>query len=103
MVDPETDEPVPNGEPGRLVVHNHLLALGYWRDPETTARHFSTEPDGRRWFRTNDLVRVRPTGVVEHHGRIDFRVKVRGALVGLSEVEGAVLATDGVAQMRGGR
>jgi acyl-coenzyme A synthetase/AMP-(fatty) acid ligase/thioesterase domain-containing protein/acyl carrier protein len=98
VVDPDTDDPVPDGEPGRLQVHNHLLALGYWRDPELTARHFFTEPDGRRWFGSNDLVSVRADGVVEHHGRIDFRVKVRGALVGLGEVERAVLATTGVAQ-----
>ena len=97
VVDPETDEPVAAGEPGRMVVHNHLLALGYWRDPETTDQHFFTDGDGRRWFRTNDMVRVRDSGVVEHHGRIDFRVKVRGALVGLSEVEGAILSTEGIA------
>ena len=70
----EDDEPVPDGEIGRLVVLRWgRLALGYWNDPELTRRHFFNEPDGRRGFRTPDSGRWREDGLLEHIGRMDSR------------------------------
>jgi acyl-coenzyme A synthetase/AMP-(fatty) acid ligase/thioesterase domain-containing protein/acyl carrier protein len=94
----EDDQPVPDGEPGRIVVSRFgHLALGYWRDPELTAAHFFVEADGRRGFRTCDRARLRDDGLLEHLGRLDTRVKVRGAMVATSEVEVALMSLDGVA------
>ncbi len=98
VLDPDTDEAVAPGEPGRLVVMSDLVALGYWKDPELTAEHFFTLPDGTRGFRSNDRVRFRPDGLLEHLGRLDSRVKVHGAMVATSEVERALLTCTGVAQ-----
>ena len=94
----DDDRPVPEGEPGRIVVvrYGHT-ALGYWKDPELTAAHFFVLPDGRRGFRTSDKGRLRADGNLEHLGRLDTRVKVRGAMVATSEVEIALMAVDGVA------
>ncbi|HXY93803.1 MAG TPA: thioesterase domain-containing protein, partial [Acidimicrobiia bacterium] len=94
----EDDEPVAHGEPGSIVVVRHgWLALRYWNDPELTRRHFFREPDGRRGFRTADAARWRDDGLLEHVGRIDSRVKVRGAMVATSEVELALRAHSDVA------
>ncbi len=94
----DDDEPVPDGEVGRLVVVRYgRIALGYWNDPELTRRHFFTEPDGRRGFRTPDACRWRDDGLLEHIGRIDSRVKVHGAMVATSEVEVALISHPDVA------
>ncbi len=89
-------EDVPVGEPGRLEVVSDHQALGYWRDPRLTAACFFRLPDGRRGFRTSDIVRMRHDGMLEHLGRADDRVKVRGAMVSPSEVELALTRLDGV-------
>jgi acyl-coenzyme A synthetase/AMP-(fatty) acid ligase/thioesterase domain-containing protein/acyl carrier protein len=94
----EDDQPVADGEVGRLVVTRYgRLALGYWNDPELTRRHFFHEPDGRRGFRTPDACRWRDDGLLEHVGRIDSRVKVHGAMVATSEVEVALISHPDVA------
>jgi amino acid adenylation domain-containing protein len=90
-------EAVAPGVPGRLVVIGDKLATGYWKDPQLTAERFFDLPDGRRGFRTNDIVRKRDDGALEHIGRSDDRVKVRGAMVSLAEVERALARVDGVA------
>lgn len=93
----EDDQPVPEGEPGRIVVvRRGHLAKGYWRDPVLTAAHFFREPDGRQGFRTSDRARLRPDGMLDHLGRLDTRVKVRGAMVATSEVEIALMGLPGV-------
>ncbi len=95
----DDDQPVLAGEAGRMVVvRRGHLALGYWRDPELTAAHFFREPDGRQGFRTSDRGRLRPDGMLDHLGRLDTRVKVRGAMVATSEVEIALVTLDGVAE-----
>jgi acyl-coenzyme A synthetase/AMP-(fatty) acid ligase/thioesterase domain-containing protein/acyl carrier protein len=96
ITDPETGVPVPDGEPGRLVVVSPFVALRYFAEPELTAATFFTTPDGRRGYRSSDLVRRRPDGLLEHLGRIDARVKIRGALVALSEVERVLVSLAGV-------
>jgi thioesterase domain-containing protein/acyl carrier protein len=97
VVDPDTDEPCDAGTPGRLVVLRECLGLAYWHDPDLTAATFITEPDGRRGFRSSDLVRVRPDGVLEHLGRLDTRVKVRGTMVTPATIERALLGRPDVA------
>ena len=49
------------GEVGELMVQGENVAQGYWELPDETADAFSE--DG--WFRTGDVVRIRPDGYVE--------------------------------------
>ena len=95
VVDDDGDDVAP-GEPGLLVVISDEVGLGYWHDPELTAERFFSLPDHRRGVRTSDRVRMRPDGVLEHLGRADDRVKVRGAMVSPSEVERALVHLDGI-------
>ncbi|KAL1744045.1 hypothetical protein HDZ31DRAFT_64457 [Schizophyllum fasciatum] len=85
---------VPLGCPGELVVSGPLIARGYHRLPEATAKAFITLPDGTRAYRTGDLVRMLPDGTLEIMGRIDHQVKYRGVRI---ETEGisSILASAG--------
>ncbi|WP_437947962.1 amino acid adenylation domain-containing protein [Sorangium sp. So ce296] len=75
---------------GEIVLRSQHLALGYWRDPERTAAAFATDAEGRRLYRTGDLGRLMPDGSLEHAGRRDAQVKIRGVRVEPGEVEAAL-------------
>ncbi|GAB1510159.1 amino acid adenylation domain-containing protein [Actinophytocola sp. KF-1] len=87
--------PVPDGEPGELLVGGPGVADGYLDRPALTAERFLPDPfgthPGERLYRTGDRVRRAPDGTIVHLGRIDRQVKVRGQRIELGEVE-AVLA-----------
>jgi amino acid adenylation domain-containing protein len=80
-------------EVGEIVVKSRYIALGYWQKPDVTRSAFSFDPDGgdERFFRTGDLGRIRPDGCLEHLGRKDRQVKIRGIRIEPAEVE-AILA-----------
>ncbi|MGW9453885.1 AMP-binding protein [Streptomyces sp. NPDC055632] len=54
--------------------------------------------DGRRWFRSGDLVRRDERGIHTLEGRTDFQVKVRGVRINPQEVEHVLLAHPEVAE-----
>ena len=72
--------------------------MGYWNNPELTARSFRPDPRDRaiRIYRTGDLGRLRADGTLEHLGRTGSTVKVRGFTVEPAEVESALQRLDGV-------
>ncbi len=78
---------------GEIAIRSRHLPLGYWRQPELTAAAFTPEPGepGVRLYRTGDLGRLDADGCLEHLGRVDQQVKIRGARVELVEVEGALV------------
>ena len=86
-------QPAQPGEIGEIVVRSAYLAAGYWRRPDLTAAAFLPDPEGgqRRLYRTGDLGRLARDGCLEHLGRRDFQVKVRGYRVELAELEAALL------------
>jgi len=90
----EDGERLPPGETGEIVVRSELLALGYWGEPERTAAAFRADPDHPRLrtYFTGDLGRLDGSGRLEHDGRLDSRVKIRGFPVDLVEVEDALRA-----------
>lgn len=52
-IEPETDEDATSGS-GRIWLGGPTLASGYLDDPQRTAAHFFTDPDGMRWYKTDD-------------------------------------------------
>ena len=80
-------------EVGEIVVKSRYIALGYWQKPEVTRSAFLSDPRGgeERFFRTGDLGRIRADGCLEHLGRKDRQVKIRGIRIEPAEVE-AILA-----------
>ncbi|MFN8403101.1 MAG: amino acid adenylation domain-containing protein [Anaerolineales bacterium] len=89
-----TFRPVSAGEIGELYVSSLCLALGYLNRPELSAEKFMPNPfnDGisERLYRTGDLARQREDGVIEHLGRGDHQVKIRGQRLELGEVEAEI-------------
>lgn len=80
---------------GELWVGGPSLASGYPGLAEATSERF-VDVSGARFFRTGDLVRE-CDGVLEHAGRLDAQVKVRGIRVDPGEVEAHLLRHPGVA------
>src|SRR5713226_1310549 len=79
------------GEVGELIVESPYVALGLWVDGRCAAG--SIESNGApscRLFRTGDLARQRPDGLLERIGHKDRQVKIRGARVDLDGVEAAL-------------
>ncbi|MBN6052380.1 amino acid adenylation domain-containing protein [Nonomuraea sp. RK-328] len=88
-------QPVPPGAPGELHIGGAGVARGYLGRPDLTAERFA-DVAGTRWFRTGDLVRLRPDGRLEFLGRLDEQVKIRGFRVEPGEVEHCLLGCPGV-------
>ncbi|WP_405889325.1 non-ribosomal peptide synthetase [Streptomyces sp. NBC_00133] len=89
---------VRDGELGELYVTGVQLARGYLGRPDLTADRFVYLSDGRRAYRTGDLVQRLPDGQLEYAGRIDAQVKIRGHRVEPAEVEAALTALPDIAQ-----
>lgn len=93
-------QPVPIGVPGELYLGGHSLARGYHNSSEETAKYFIRDPfstvAGSRLFKTGDLCRYRPDGILEYLGRTDHQIKLRGFRVELGEIESVLQEHDGV-------
>ena len=94
----EAGHPLPAGQTGEIAVRSRFLAQGYWQRPCLTARSFHDCGDGARIYRTGDLGRLRPDGCLEHLGRLDNRVKIRGQWVDLAVVEAQLQRSPAVAE-----
>jgi acyl-CoA synthetase (AMP-forming)/AMP-acid ligase II len=62
--DPETHQVLPHGEVGEIALRTAATFLGYWRNPEATARAL----DAERWYHTGDFGHIRD-GFVYLEGR----------------------------------
>ena len=91
----ETGQEVSQNQPGEIAVRSRYLSPGYWHNPELTRAAFILDPAGgeKKTYRTGDLGRMRPDGCLEHLGRKDFRVKIRGFSIELEEIEAALRAS----------
>jgi amino acid adenylation domain-containing protein len=85
---------------GELYVGGDGVALGYWRRPELTADRFLPDPFsatlGARLYRTGDRARWRGRGELEHMGRLDFQIKVRGFRIEPGDIEAPLVSIPGV-------
>jgi long-chain acyl-CoA synthetase len=88
----EAGEPVLAGDPGEIWVRGANVFVGYWRDPDTTAKVLS--PEG--WLRTGDVGVVGEDGDLFVVDRSKDLVIVSGFNVFPAEVERVVADMDGV-------
>ncbi|WP_313053299.1 amino acid adenylation domain-containing protein, partial [Pseudomonas lopnurensis] len=84
-------QPVPAGAEGELYVAGTGVGRGYLGDPARTAQAFLPDPfavhPGGRLYRSGDLARRRPDGLLAFVGRVDHQVKIRGFRIELGEIE----------------
>ncbi|WP_328338363.1 amino acid adenylation domain-containing protein [Streptomyces violaceus] len=92
--------PLPVGETGEMWAGGDCVSAGYLGNDALNAERYAPDPflgGGRRMFRTRDLGRWTPDGRLEHLGRTDDQVKVRGFRVELDSVS-SVLEAAGCAR-----
>jgi len=80
----------PLGQEGELCIAGPGVMQGYWNLPEKTASAFFENDDGRRWYRTGDIVTQAPDRSFIIIGRRDRMVKKRGYRIELGEIETAL-------------
>ena len=73
LIDPVTGDELGDNQQGELCTRGHVVMLGYYGDPEATAR--AIDPDG--WLHTGDLALRLPNGYYKITGRIKDMV-IRG-------------------------
>lgn len=107
----ETGEECPPGQHGELVHAGPTVALGYWKNPEETAKRFRHAPaslqrlgiHGTVVF-SGDVVSRDAEGFLYYHSRADAQIKIQGNRISFREVEDTAMALPGVrACVAGGR
>jgi amino acid adenylation domain-containing protein len=85
-------QPCPIGVPGEIYIGGDGVALGYHDRQALTDERFIVQPnsprrENKRIYRTGDRGRWRHDGSLEHGGRLDDQIKLRGYRVELGEIE----------------
>jgi acyl-[acyl-carrier-protein]-phospholipid O-acyltransferase / long-chain-fatty-acid--[acyl-carrier-protein] ligase len=82
IVDIHTNEPLPAGREGKILVKGDLVMTGYFDDIEETSLRIR---DG--WYETGDMGMLGADGYLWHRGRLKRFVKIAGEMVSLVKVE----------------
>jgi acyl-CoA synthetase (AMP-forming)/AMP-acid ligase II len=91
IMDPETAQPVADGEHGEIVVRGDGVSPGYWKEDG-----IHPIPDLNGWQRTGDRGYFDDRGSMHFLGRFDSMIKTGGENVYPSEVEAVLLALPSV-------
>lgn len=91
IINPDADSPDPVnevsvGEMGEMWAHTPQLMDGYWNQPEVNERVLKTL-DGKRFYRTGDLISIDENGELSFFGRVDHQIKLRGFRLELEGIE----------------
>jgi fatty-acyl-CoA synthase len=90
----DDDRPVPSGQVGEIVHRSPHAALGYYNDEAKTAEAFRNG-----WFHSGDLGVIDERGYLSVVDRKKDMIKSGGENVASREVEEAIYAMDGVAEV----
>ncbi|KAL8782677.1 MAG: hypothetical protein Q9213_005185 [Squamulea squamosa] len=95
---------MPIGCPGELLIEGPLVAREYLKEPVKTECSFVQDPNWvqdlniaefksrtRRMYRSGDLARFEPDGMMTYLGRTDDQVKLHGYRIELGEIEHHIL------------
>jgi len=89
IIDETTLQEMPDGEPGELIVSSDHMVEAYWNKEEETKEAF-LEIEGRRWYRTGDVIKRDEKGFYYFVDRTADTIKHKGYRVSSSEIEAAL-------------
>jgi len=97
----DEDQAVEAGDVGELCLGGPCVGLGYYNQPEQTAKVFVQNPLNcsfhEQLYRTGDLVRLNPAdGKLYFVCRKDLQIKHQGYRIELEEIQHALVAIDGI-------
>ena len=92
----EDGRDVSRGVEGELLMHGAGMLQGYYNNAARTAEAFLVDEEGRRWYRTGDLVIEGADGVFTFVGRRDRMVKRKGYRIELGEIEAGLYRHEAV-------
>ena len=91
----ENGEPASSDENGELLISGNVVTMGYQKLEERNRSSF-VDINGKRYFRTGDVVNRDRTGEYRIVGRNDDMVKYHGQRVELGEIETLIRQFDGI-------
>ncbi len=87
-------------ETGELCVIGSQLALGYWNNPEESAKAFTANPLNKAFYEelyhTGDLAYKCEDGLIMYVGRKDSQIKLRGNRIEMGDIENAARTIPGL-------
>lgn len=91
-------KPVPANSVGEMHISGNGVARGYLNSPMQTLEKFVDNPfeNGKRMYKSGDLVRFLNNGRIEYVGRADEQVKIRGYRIELGEIEKYLISHEAV-------
>lgn len=93
----EGENVLPPGCPGEIAVGGAGVASRYLNRQDLTAeRFFIDAASGERLYRSGDRGQLLPDGSIDHFGRIDNQIKLRGYRIELDEIRSVLLEEPGV-------
>ena len=99
--DPETNTELTYGQRGEIRVLSKNRMLGYYNNPEATAKYFWTDEKGNIWCCTGDVGHVDEDGSIYVDGRInDSYVNTQGETIYLFDIERTILDIEAVRQCK---
>lgn len=96
IVKPETEEELPYGQEGEIVISGPTVMKEYLHHPEETAKTLRTHQDGLTWVYTGDLGVMDEEGFVMFRGRLKRMIVTSGYNVYPAQLENLLDACDAV-------
>jgi amino acid adenylation domain-containing protein len=91
---------VEEGSIGEIYIAGDGVSKGYINNDDLTAQRYLINPFSKdknaKIYRTGDLGKLLPNGLIQCLGRIDHQVKIRGYRIELEEIEQHLLAQPGI-------
>lgn len=89
LISDEAGNQQPIGIPGMLYIGGPGVSRGYVNTPDLNQKKFVTI-NNERYFKTGDIARWLPNGIIDFIGRADNQVKIRGHRIELGEVNSSL-------------